>query len=370
MPGHRPLVEDKLTSSTSSQPISLAIGDFNKDGYPDILLLSIPPGAASDGTKETSVHILQNERCGSLSDAKTKRLCTESSSEGDDGRWLIVVKDGAEVLDSIDDARSASWVDVDEDGSLDLLLQRTDASSRNQDSRSITFIQNNYFFDAFFLKALTLNGACFSTCEGSLSNSSSDLVKYKPWGASLPGSSYKFTVLDPNGNRRAQQVGQSPQSSYRSLLTPYSYFGLGRTNNYVEKLFVGSTLKRGEVVQGDEEGEGKGPQVVEQRAESKIGMKRDYFLSMEGVIPNSQVVISPFYETEPSSPKQEQDSTSISWHRELYLHPGDWIAWVLVTLVTLILLLAGFVALMEVKERRQDDRERKKGVGSLNFDAL
>lgn len=301
---------DTLTADATPHPIPLALGDFDKDGYPDVLLLTVPPGQPSDGSGKTSVHILRNIRCGSVSNGTTRDLCRKGSSlsgadSDDQGRWLTVNDVATEVLDGIDDARSASWVDIDEDGSLDIVLQRGHRSDGGK--RTITFVQNNYFYDAFFLKVLTLNGACGSICEEQVQD---HVTKYKPWGASLPGASYKFTVLDPNGNRRAQQVGQQYASTYRSLLTPYSYFGLGRTNNYVETLFVGSTLH--------DEG--------------------SYLISMEGVIPNSQVVISPGKDGQ-------------QWHRELYLQPGDWIPWVTVVLVTLIVALCGFVFAMHVNER-------------------
>lgn len=60
-------------------------------------------------------------------------------------------------------------------------------------------------------------------------------------------------------------VAQLAQTSYLSLQTPYSHFGLGRTNNYVENLFIGSTRRQAQ-----------------------------HFMNIEGVIPNSQVVIAPF----------------------------------------------------------------------------
>lgn len=303
---------DTLTADGSPHPIPLALGDFDKDGFPDVLLLSVPPGQPTDGSGKTSVHILRNTRCGALADSATRDLCRKSSVDGDEeGRWLVVETTATTALDRIDDARSASWVDVDEDGSLDVVLQRGRRGDRGV--RSVTFVQNNYFYDAFFLKALTLNGACGgSVCSQQGDDTAATSPPYKPWGAALPGASYKFTVLDPNGNRRAQQVGQQYQSTYRSLLTPYSYFGLGRTNNYVETLFVGSTLH---------------------------DQQRGYFISMEGVIPNSQVVISP------------SRNGAASWHRELYLQPGDWIPWVTVVLVTLIVALCGFVFAMHVNEK-------------------
>ncbi|PWN19934.1 hypothetical protein BCV69DRAFT_283464 [Microstroma glucosiphilum] len=376
LPGHKPLLEDRLTSLAHPLPVPLVIGDYNKDGYPDILLLSIPPKTRSDGTGKTSVHILSNSRCSLLTDASAKSECNKATTPEEEGRWLSVVQGGAEPLTHIDDVRAASWVDIDDDGTLDILLLR--GTTVAKDTRRVTFIQNNYFYDAFFLKSLCLNGACSSAICKSIEAGPEGLepveTRYKPWGASLPGASYKFTVLDPNGLRRAQQVGQQPQSSYRSLLTPYSYFGLGRTNNYVEKLFVGSTLSGGS-------------QALTRDAE--------YFLAMEGLIPNSQLVIAPLLTSDDDDDDDNDDSNgngggdngsggsggssgarpaagsmTLSWHRELYLQPGDWIPWVTLTLVTLCLGLCGFVFAMHLAEKREDERERKKGVHAINFDAL
>ena len=83
---------------------------------------------------------------------------------------------------------------------------------------------------------------------------------HQSYGANLPGASFKFAVLDTHGNRVPAQsryrcpycllnprarcslsdfdiplaVPQMAQTAYRAVQTPYSFFGLGRTNNYIE----------------------------------------------------------------------------------------------------------------------------------------
>lgn len=116
-------------------------------------------------------------------------------------------------------------------------------------------------------------------------------------------------MLDTSGKRSAAEVGQLPQTSYQSLLTPYSYFGLGRTNNYIENLFVGSTKHTGE-----------------------------HFIDMEGVIPNSKVVIIPPVEGD-------------TWRKELYLRPGEWIPWVTLTVVIATVILAIIVFVLHLHEK-------------------
>ena len=104
-------------------------------------------------------------------------------------------------------------------------------------------------------------------------------------------------------------VAQLPQIAYQSLLTPYSFIGLGRTNNYIENFFVGSTKHN-----------------------------EEHFINMEGVIPNSKVVIIP----------SADDS---QWRKELYLRPGEWIPLVTLTLIIATVLLAIIVLVLHLNEK-------------------
>ena len=60
---------------------------------------------------------------------------------------------------------------------------------------------------------------------------------------------------------------------------------------------------------------------------------------MEGVIPNSKVVITPVLDG------------SSEWRRELYLRPGEWIPWVTLTVVVATLGLAIIVFVLHVNEK-------------------
>lgn len=158
-------------------------------------------------------------------------------------------------------------------------------------------------------------------------------------------------------------VNQMPQTSYQALHTPYAFFGLGRTNNYIENLFVGSTKHQSE-----------------------------HFINMEGVIPNSRVVIIP-----PSNPNAGGNQ---DWRKELYLRPGDWIPWVTLTVIVATIILAMIVFFLHLNERvrvaslsprlgsspppcsclfttdprgfpqREDELERRRKLHHINFDAL
>ena len=128
----------------------------------------------------------------------------------------------------------------------------------------------------------------------------------QPSGASTSGASYKYTILDTSGRRSAAQVPQLPQTSYQALNTPYAFFGLGRTNNYIENLFAGAAHGR--------------------------------VATLEMVIPNSKLVINP-------------GATPDEWHKELYLRPGQWIPWVGVAVLGTMVALAGVVLVLHLNEK-------------------
>jgi len=296
------------TTQNPPLPIPIKLGDANQDGFPDLLAIVV------SGTGSKKSHTPQ--LAFSVPCASGVGGC-DKDGHGRRG-WSVVTK-GAGPLKSVQDARSVSFLDMDEDGTLDIMVQRTG----DQGEGNILFVQNNFYYDAFFLKAIVLNGAC----GGGLCTNGS--TKYPPFGVSYSGATYKYTVLDTSGRRSAAEVGQLPQTSYQSLLTPYAYFGLGRTNNYIENLFVGSTKH-----------------------------SEQHYINMEGVIPNSKVVIIP--------PLTDDDL----WKRELYLRPGEWIPWVTLTVIVAAGLLAIIVFVLHLNEKREDELERRRASHHINFDAL
>ncbi|KAI0781429.1 hypothetical protein BD413DRAFT_463176 [Trametes elegans] len=297
------------TTQSPPVPVPIKFGDVNQDGFPDLLAVVV---TGTGSHKARTPHLVLSVPC-----AKDVAGC---KGDGNGRRGWHVVKKHVEPLDRIQDARSVAFLDMDEDGTLDIMVQRTG----DQGQGNIMFVQNNFYYDAFFLKAIVLNGACGSgTCPAV-----NGAKKYHPYGVSYSGATYKYTVVDTTGRRSAAQVGQMPQAAYQSLLTPYVYFGLGRTNNYIENLFVGSTKHTAQ-----------------------------HYIDMEGVIPNSKVVIiSPI----------EGDS----WKRELYLRPGEWIPWVTLTVVASLIILAVIVLVLHLNEKREDELERRRASHHINFDAL
>ncbi|GLB35509.1 putative repeat domain in Vibrio, Colwellia, Bradyrhizobium and Shewanella [Lyophyllum shimeji] len=298
------LVQD--VTHTPPIPLSLKLGDANLDGFPDLLFII---GSGRDRTPS----LVFSVPC-----APGVVGC---SSSGSGRRGWQVAKKNTDALDAVRDARSVSFLDLDEDGTMDIMVQRTGEAGRGH----TLFVQNNFYYDAFFLKAIVLNGAC----DNGWCYAPNSSERYHPFGVSYSGASYKYTVLDTSGHRSAAQVGQLPQTSYHALQTPYSFFGLGRTNNYIENLFVGSTVHANE-----------------------------HYIKMEGVIPNSKVVILP------------STQEGVPWKRELFLRPGEWIPWVTVTVVAGMGVLAIIVFVLHLNEKREDELERRRASHHINFDAL
>ncbi|WVR07022.1 hypothetical protein IAU60_004061 [Kwoniella sp. DSM 27419] len=330
-------------------PLPLRPGDFNVDGFPDLLLVvhnstAVPANGMFGGDRQAGnqVKVLVNTPCG-------KGVAGCDVGKGHKGRRGFVLGHGKgwDALGDIWDVEGASWLDIDDDGSLDILVQRSGAQTGDQ----VTFVQNNFYHDAFFLKAQVLNGACDGDCQPV-----DDSKTYSSTGVSYSGATYKFTVLDTLGRRVAQQVAQLPQTGYHALHTPYAFFGLGRTNNYVEKLFVGTSLS-----------------------------PPDHATFLESLIPNSQIIINPPYPVDSTS-SADQDSSaagisapgpaspvknrSTDWRTQLYLKPGEWVPWVGAAVLGTVLVLGTVVLGLNEREKKEDEKERRRALHAINFQAL
>jgi integrin alpha FG-GAP repeat containing protein 1 len=122
----------------SSLPLPARTGDINLDGFADLMLIRADTGR--NGLQFTPT-ILMNVPCGE----KGASVCERGGRRA----WKIV-RQGADGLEMIKDARGAAFVDVDEDGTLDVLVQRTGKDGQGK----LAFVQNNFYHDAFFLKAI------------------------------------------------------------------------------------------------------------------------------------------------------------------------------------------------------------------------
>ena len=158
-------------------PIALKLGDVNLDGFPDLLAITVTG-------RDQTPHLIYSVPC------ETNLVGCAKDGSGRRG-WKLATK-GVKTLEDVKDARSVTFLDMDEDvgfllsitqfmnltfcqGTLDIMVQRSGQAGQG----NFLFIQNNFYYDAFFLKAigsltssffpliflilsliLVLNGAC------------------------------------------------------------------------------------------------------------------------------------------------------------------------------------------------------------------
>jgi len=150
-------------------PIALKLGDVDLDGFPDLLAITV---AGRDQTP----HLVYSVPC-----AANLVGCAKDGS----GRrgWKLATK-GVETLETVKDARSVTFLDMDEDvgfialsnsihrmtfsfsffffqGTLDIMVQRSGQAGQG----NFLFVQNNFYYDAFFLKAIGSLISSFIFCS-------------------------------------------------------------------------------------------------------------------------------------------------------------------------------------------------------------
>ncbi|KAJ2786057.1 hypothetical protein GGI15_001724 [Coemansia interrupta] len=275
-----------------SVPPPVRLADLNLDGYPDMAFIT-------KKDKTTHVRMLKSESCSG---------CTAGSSNLLGRRSYAAVTDGVDVLNTLGRPQDMAFFDIDGTGTADLLVHYLDSKN----NRRVAAIYNNFFTDAFFIKAR----ACPSA------------GKLRSYAGLVPGASFKYLLMSDSGQKHVAQAVQAPQSAYRALFTPYTIIGIGRTNNYIEDFSVGSTSQRGSRVR-----------------------------SFEGLIPNSKVVVFPV-------------NTTDDWRLELYMNRSESTPYILATLLSAMAVLAITVVALGALERKADNRDKQRTLHSINFDAL
>lgn len=177
------------TTHNPPLPLPIKVGDADLDGFPDILFISVTPDDARVPKLAWSVGCTVNEPGCPPPQIQVERddlapSKAVKSDAGVGGRGFVIASSGgdASVLATFRDARSVSFLDLDEDGTLDILIQRSGTGTGGKgigNGQKINFVQNNVFHDAFFMKAIgaysspratcsykntVLNGACGGMC--------------------------------------------------------------------------------------------------------------------------------------------------------------------------------------------------------------
>jgi len=300
-----------FASARAHSPLDLPplvrIGDFDLDGFPDVVV-----GLADDEGSPRTV-LLRNRRGDALE--TTYWRATPSGS-------IIIVDVPSDIPAGLSPdmgaaagggSHAAAFFDVGETGNLDLLLVAGSA-----DKPKIELLRNTFSSDDYFLKVLTLDGQCLRWCGGKGEEPSPP-----PYGVNQPGVSYMFVSTAAAGAKRRYAGTQLGTSAHSPLATPFVLFGLGRTNDYVNDLWVGL------------------PGGARRRFDA-------------GIIPNSQLIAIPNPTDRPSR-----------WKIELYISKASMLPWVALALSAGLMCIGMVVVLLEVRERREDAREKKAMAPSL-----
>lgn len=177
-------------SSDSIYPPTIRIGDFDIDGYPDILFTAQYKNGSS-----------------------ASFLCLNQEGQFDN----------LSTCSQIGESSVAGFFDFDEDGymiilnivnrNIDILLVGKD----NGKQKMIGYYQY-YNRDSFFLKVKQLQ------------NENDGDLYY--------GAEFTYIYTDLEGVRHVGVGFQVPQNSYTPLQVPYGLIGIGRSSNYIEHLNI------------------------------------------------------------------------------------------------------------------------------------
>ncbi|KAM9301497.1 T-cell immunomodulatory protein [Gastrophryne carolinensis] len=222
-----------------SLPITLHIGDYNMDGYPDALAI-----LRNTSGSDQQAFLLENVPC-------KNSTCSREFEV----HWDIA------DLNQIKDALVATFFDIYEDGILDIIVLGRGSTEEN----AIHFLQNNFDADAYFVKVIVLSGMCSNDCP----------YQVKPFGVNQPGPYIRYTTVDANGYLKNASAGQLSQSAHMALQLPYNVLGLGRSANFLDHLYVGIPRPPGE-----------------------RQMRRQEWTA---IIPNSQLIVIPYPNEQPKS---------------------------------------------------------------------
>ncbi|XP_061670819.1 T-cell immunomodulatory protein isoform X1 [Syngnathoides biaculeatus] len=229
-----------------SHPLSLHLGDYNLDGFPDALVvLRNTSGSAQQA------FLLENVPC------------TSSALPCQSIVRMFRVHWEQPDLAAIPNAITATFFDIYEDGILDMLVMKQVEGKRDL---AIHALKNNFEADAYFVKVMVLSGLCSNACPGNI----------KPFGVNQPGPYVMYTTVDSNGYLKNASAGQLSQSAHFSLQLPYIVLGLGRSANFLDHLVVGIPRRPGE---------------------AQEFRKQEW----TAIIPNSQLIVIPYPHNQPSS---------------------------------------------------------------------
>lgn len=194
--------------------ITLRGGDFNLDGYPDLL---VTLQSTSNDCPQT--FLFENVPC-NYCKYFTRTFAIRWKAFGGIANCTVV----------------GAFYDFYQDGILDVIFVQQQQNFNGKMTMKPLAFRNTLDYDANFVKVMVLTGL---TNNHAHIKSTPFGRKKRTYGTNLPGPRIAYSTTKTNGDNQESSSVQIPQSAYYSLHLPYTIFGLGRTPNFVDKLIVG-----------------------------------------------------------------------------------------------------------------------------------
>lgn len=299
--------------SINGLDVPLSFGDYDLDGFPDIIFTLSK--SANNPLGGSRVVLLKNVPCTMASVGCTSALTSQ-------GRRTFAAN--FERINALSDAVNpvqAVFGDVFGNGHLGIFVNGYSSTQKP----TVHFYLNDAFTDVYFLRAESLNGVCPAPCA----NKDTGSKARKPYGVNYVGSTFRLSFTDSDGLILVRHASQLAQTSNRALQMPFAIFGLGRTNSFVDRFSAASSFNG-----------------------------RDYCHSQNHIIPNSDLVVIPPH------------ADNAAWQFQVYIHPSSHLIWVAGSLVIAMSILLTITGYFKVKEKREDEAEKKRRAHAINFDAM
>ncbi|RCN41608.1 FG-GAP repeat protein, partial [Ancylostoma caninum] len=277
------------------------VGDFSLDGYPDLVATLVEKQSLGQ------IKVIDNIPCTNCDRNGTRRFEINKS---------IFIQPKEVALGEI---KMASFFDLKEDGSLDIL---TEYKPYEGDTK-FSFIPCDDKGDVTFLKVQVFTNICGKRCDPTSKELGS--------GVSWSGACASFSMSDGWGGSLKSASCQLPATTHRALAPPYVLFGLGRSPNFVDELTIGA------------------PRYADNLAVRQHTLKQ--------IVPNSRIVVIP-----------PEDGTH--WVTRLYVTPSQLILQSLAVIALVCAMLLIVVAFLHYREKKEDRVERQQQSHRFHFDAM
>ncbi|KAK9172466.1 Repeat domain in Vibrio, Colwellia, Bradyrhizobium and Shewanella family protein [Cryptosporidium meleagridis] len=357
--------------------VEINVGDFNLDGYPDILAIL----KFGNGTRQTK--LIENLPIERTMVNKTNELIAKFNLDGYGVnssnsntlsleekdklyeklskmfkcafQWLSgfvtnneIIQNGDPlyrrfvVSNSISTSTNfsvdyAAFYDFFEDGNLDIIsVSFPEKSGKAKVSLNIASSDN----PNLFVKVSVLN---FPITSKQLSGNS------KKVGTTFFGATVKIRMTGLVGDDILMTATQMSHSTGRVLQTPFVLFGLGKTNNYIEELYVGTNYINRKLLSGSDS-------ILEYRKLFSEGVSKwngesaqsTYANTWTGLIPNTQIIaqLNPI-------------DVPHHWTLVLSVSPQKTIRGVLIVCTLALLIIGIIIIILDRKEKAEDMKEHQ-----------